>query len=318
VSPDGVVGPDGVVSPDGVVLRDFDGGGGPGPRSGGLPASPALPFIDPVGGDPVSGDPADRFTNGPTGQSAPGGPPVMQVAPNAVAFAGMDGSPPLAETGGGDRPGLPDPSTDPSTLMLPTGAQAPGQPAPSTDPHDVPMTPPASAASAAGSGRGPVEQVAPDGTVFANFDASGRPTQGRAPDGTPFTLTYDDKGDVIEHFSDGSSVTYNPQGQPLSMVSPNGESVTFAVDIPALNIAANAVSGRHGEMSATIDSLKQLFVKIEGEWKGPAGNSFTAMTTTFNTVTDKLSGLLGEAVGRMRSSYHNYVSTEQTNSNNLH
>ncbi len=333
VPPVPFVSPDGVVGPDGVALRGADvDGGGPGPRPGGLPASPALPLVDqmplvgPASGDPAGGGPADRFadgpaggpTAGPTARSNPGGPPVTQVPPNAVAFAGFDGSLPPNETAGGDRSVVTNPSGDPATFMLRTAPVPADQPAPSTDPHDVPMTLRVGAASAAGAGGGPVEKVAPDGTVFTNFDASGRPTQGRASDGTPFTLAYDDKGDVIEHFPDGSSVTYDPQGHPLSMVSPNGDKVTFAVDIPALGAAANAVSALHDAMSATIDLLKQLFVKIEGEWKGPAGKRFAEITTTFNSVTDNLSGLLGEAVDRMRSSYHNYMSTEQTNSNNLH
>ncbi len=50
--------------------------------------------------------------------------------------------------------------------------------------------------------------------------------------GTHFTTTYDAKGDTYQHFADGTTVEYDPNGHPLKTWTPDGTEITWAVDLP--------------------------------------------------------------------------------------
>jgi YD repeat-containing protein len=67
-----------------------------------------------------------------------------------------------------------------------------------------------------------VRQVTPDGTVFTNFDGSGRPTRGVLPGGGAFTMTYDAQGDVFQHLSDGSTVETDAHGHVIRQTTADG------------------------------------------------------------------------------------------------
>ncbi|HEY2794024.1 MAG TPA: hypothetical protein VGJ28_16780 [Micromonosporaceae bacterium] len=96
---------------------------------------------------------------------------------------------------------------------------------------------------------------------------------------------------------------------------PDGTS--FTVDLAALSHAIDRVSAERETMNGGIQSLRTTFGNVEDHWRSPAGNSFVDLTTSFNTVTDNLMAVLDEAIGRMRSTYNGYVSTESTNTTNL-
>jgi YD repeat-containing protein len=163
----------------------------------------------------------------------------------------------------------------------------------------------------------PLEEITSNGTKFSDFDGQGRPHRGTLPDGTPFTITYDAKGNVFEHFADGSGVEVDPNGKVIKTWTPDGVEITWAVDIPALGDAIVKVSGQRDLLVDNVRQLKTTFVNIENHWKSPAGTSFSTLATNFNSATDGLVTLLDEAVSRMRTAYNNYVATESTNTANL-
>jgi YD repeat-containing protein len=67
-----------------------------------------------------------------------------------------------------------------------------------------------------------VRMTTGDGTVYTSFDASGRPTEGTTPDGRQFELSYDDTaGTSTVSYPDGTVVTSNSDGDPISMVTPD-------------------------------------------------------------------------------------------------
>jgi YD repeat-containing protein len=162
-----------------------------------------------------------------------------------------------------------------------------------------------------------IQQVAPDGTVFDGFDGQGRPTSGTTAGGTHFTTTYDAKGDTFQHFGDGTTVEYDPNGHPLKTWTPDGTEITWAVDLPALANAAFRTGVEQQLIENAARSLKAAFTSIEGIWSGPAAESLPPLANAFQTVTDQLVALLGDAVNRMKTSYQNYVQAETTNTNNL-
>jgi YD repeat-containing protein len=162
-----------------------------------------------------------------------------------------------------------------------------------------------------------IRQVAPDGTVFDGFDGQGRPTSGTLPDGTHFTTTYDAKGDTYQHFGDGTTVEYDPNGNPLKTWTADGTEITWAVDLPALAHAAFRVGVEQQLIENAARSLKAAFTSVEGMWSGPAAESLPPLANAFQTVTDQLVALLGDAVNRMKTAYQNYVQAETTNTNNL-
>jgi WXG100 family type VII secretion target len=89
------------------------------------------------------------------------------------------------------------------------------------------------------------------------------------------------------------------------------------VDLAALSDATNRISGERDAMQGGIQSLRSTFGLIEDHWQSPAGTSFVGLTANFNSAADNLMAVLDDAIGRMRTSYQNYASTEATNTQNL-
>ena len=81
--------------------------------------------------------------------------------------------------------------------------------------------------------------------------------------------------------------------------------------------AAGRVAVEQQVIENAARSLQAAFTSVEGMWNGPAGATLPPLVTAFNTVTDQLVTLLGDAVNRMRTAYQNYVSAETTNTSNL-
>ena len=95
------------------------------------------------------------------------------------------------------------------------------------------------------------------------------------------------------------------------------DAASFKVDLAALHDAIGRVSRERDGMHGGIEGLRSTFRNVEDHWRSPAGNSFVALTTNFNSATDNLMAVLDEAIRRMQTSYDNYVQMEQTNTNNL-
>jgi YD repeat-containing protein len=328
--------------PDGKVLTSFDSKGRPIGRtaSGGQP----LRAQQPVDGTAL-----------PPGVSAvvdPGGKTVRQVTSDGAEFDGQGSPTSVSSPGGAQSTTTYDAKGDSS--QQPSDSRA-VQPSPGG--HAVPPVAPGAAAPDKStqadiptSGTTPdgmhftttydakgdafehladgttveysptgevIRQVAPDGTVIDGFDGQGRPTSGATADGTHFTTTYDAKGDTFQHFGDGTTVEYDPQGHPLTTWTAEGAEITWAVDLPALANAATRVATEQQVISNAASSLSAAFTRVEGIWDGPAGATLVPLASTFNTVTDQLVALLDDAVNRMRTAYQNYVSTETTNTSNL-
>ncbi len=91
----------------------------------------------------------------------------------------------------------------------------------------------------------------------------------------------------------------------------------WSVDLPALHDAIYSVSFQRDSIESGVRSIRFTFKNIEDHWRSPAGDSFVVVTTNFNSVIDNLMAVLDEAIGRMRSSYQNYLSTEGANAKNL-
>src|SRR5260370_1959858 len=91
----------------------------------------------------------------------------------------------------------------------------------------------------------------------------------------------------------------------------------WSVDLPALHDAIYSVSFQRDSIESGVRSIRFTFKNIEDHWRSPAGDSFVVVTTNFNSVIDNLMAVLDEAIGRLRSSYQNYLSTEAANAKNL-
>jgi WXG100 family type VII secretion target len=91
---------------------------------------------------------------------------------------------------------------------------------------------------------------------------------------------------------------------------------TFTVDLAALNDAIGQVSAERDTIQGGVATLRATFQDIESEWKSPAGTSFLTLTTTFNTITDRLMTVLEDAIDRMRTAHQNYATTEEQNTGN--
>jgi uncharacterized protein YukE len=91
----------------------------------------------------------------------------------------------------------------------------------------------------------------------------------------------------------------------------------WSVDLPALHDAITQVSAQHQSISNQFVSIQRTFHNIEYDWSSPAGNNFLEATTNFNKVAVSLLTVLEDAIGRMKTSYQNYLTTEATNTQNL-
>lgn len=94
-------------------------------------------------------------------------------------------------------------------------------------------------------------------------------------------------------------------------------STEFMVDLQALSDAITQVSIQRDNIANEFDIIRQTFSSIEDNWQSPAGDSFVAATTKFNSAATNLLTVLGDAIQRMKTAYQNYASTETTNTQNL-
>jgi YD repeat-containing protein len=193
-----------VVDPGGPVVRQvtangtvFDGFDGQGrPTSGVSPEGNRFTMTY-----DAKGDAFQQFANGPGAKPSAAGPVVQQVTAGGTVFDGFDGQgrPTSGASPGGARfTTTYDPKADSSQRPASSGA---GQPTP------------------AGLGLPP---GAPDAAVRDAPAGGGAPTSGALPDGTPYTTTYDAKGDSFQHFADGSTVEYSPTGRVIQQVALDG------------------------------------------------------------------------------------------------
>ncbi len=92
---------------------------------------------------------------------------------------------------------------------------------------------------------------------------------------------------------------------------------SFMVDLAALSHAIGKVSAHRDAMKGGIQGLRTTFNNVADIWLCPAGTTFVSATAHFNSVTDNLTSLLDDAIGRMQTAHDNYVSAETTNTSNL-
>jgi hypothetical protein len=118
-----------------------------------------------------------------------------------------------------------------------------------------------------------VQQIAADGTVVDGFDDQGRPTSGIRPDGSRFTTTYDAQGDTYQHFGDGTTVEYDPNGRPLRTWTAEGVEITWVVDLAALANATARVAVEQQVIANAARSLHAAVDSIQAVWSGPAGDT---------------------------------------------
>jgi YD repeat-containing protein len=336
------------VTSDGTVFDGFDGQGRP---TSGVSSDGARFTVT----YDAKGDPFQQFADGGPARPLPGGQVVRQFTVDGTQFDGFDGQgrPTSGVSSDGARFTVTyDPKSDPSQQPPANRAAQPtpgGNALPPVAPDAGTQNNPTNA-GAPTSGTLPdgtrytitydakgdafahfadgttvefspsgkvIRQVAPDGTVIDGFDGQGRPTSGTLPDGTHFTTTYDAQGDTYQHFGDGTTVEYDPHGNPLKTWTANGTEITWAVDLPALAHAAFRVGVEQQLIENAARSLYAAFTSVEGVWSGPAAESLPPLANAFQGVTDQLVALLGDAVNRMKTAYHNYVQAETTNTNNL-
>jgi uncharacterized protein YukE len=92
---------------------------------------------------------------------------------------------------------------------------------------------------------------------------------------------------------------------------------SFMVDLGALSHAIGQVSAEREAMHGKISALRGTFNDVADKWKSPAGTTFVSAVEQFNSITDHFMSVLDDAISRMRSVYHTYVSVEEANTNNL-
>jgi len=92
---------------------------------------------------------------------------------------------------------------------------------------------------------------------------------------------------------------------------------SFMVNLAALSDAIDQVSAEREAMKGGIQGLRAAFNNVADDWRSPAGKTFVSATGQFNSIADHFMSVLDEAIGRMRTTYHTYVSVEETNTRNL-
>ncbi|WP_345634397.1 hypothetical protein [Rugosimonospora acidiphila] len=149
----------------------------------------------------AEGDSFQHFSDGSTVKYSPGGKVLEQITADGTTFDGFDGQ------------GRPDSGVLPDGTRFTITYDAQGDSFQHfADGTTVEYSP----------GGKVLQQVTADGTTFDGFDGQGRPTSGTLPDGTRFTITYDAEGDSFQHFADGTTVEYSPDGKVIKEITPDG------------------------------------------------------------------------------------------------
>jgi YD repeat-containing protein len=277
-------------TPDGTVLADFDADERP--HSGRLSDGTRFTISYVANGDSI-----ESFANGTRTEFGPDHKPIRTWTPEGTEFTAFD------------------------DLGRPTaGVRAGGEPFTLSYDSDGTVEELSSGGTVWSDANGHVfQEKTPDGTIFADFDAAGRPHSGQLSDGTKFTISYAANGDVIQGFGDGTRTEFGPDGKPIKTWTADGTEITWAVDIPALNSAISRASAQRDLLHQEIRSFRLALSDISAEWSSPAGGTLDPLLKSFNSVIDKLTALLDDAIdNRMQTAYRNYVNTEQTNVGNLH
>ncbi|MGW1062307.1 hypothetical protein [Micromonospora rubida] len=156
------------------------------------------------------------------------------------------------------------------------------------------------------------------GDDHSKYDANGVLVQmwtGNDPSiGTRFH--YPPGGGVITEGPSGTT-SYGADGKPVVTITPEGEQITWKVDLPALNEAANSVQKAKDLIEMRLQTVQRNFENIQSMWMSPAGNTFSLLAGNFRKASDVLDEALDEAVQRMRSSYQNYLASEAQNAANI-
>jgi hypothetical protein len=185
----------------------------------------------------------------------------------------------------------------------------------------------------------PISSTLPDGTRL-DFQKDGNvlQTQGDrhtlfGPDNQPIkTWTGNDESQAsIYHnnpdgsFSltdpDGTVTTFDRNGTPITTTTTDGQghttTITWAVDLPALAVAATQVRVIRGELDAERASLGQIFDTVEQAWRSPSGTTFTPLRREFDRAFGTLLTQLDETATKMQMTHDNIVNAESTNAKNL-
>jgi uncharacterized protein YukE len=92
---------------------------------------------------------------------------------------------------------------------------------------------------------------------------------------------------------------------------------TFMVDLASLSHAIGKVSAESETIKGKLRALGVTLDEVSEKWKGPAGTTYVAPKDELKSVGDRFVSVLDDAVGRMRTTYHTYVSIEEANTRNL-
>jgi WXG100 family type VII secretion target len=173
-----------------------------------------------------------------------------------------------------------------------------------------------------------VTKTLPDGTVLYGYMSGGDfyssdGTTVVLADGTVLTGTLDTQTGLFTG-SDGSTymVTDNgiegaTQQSDGSYLLADGSTVmtpaAWAVDIGQLGEAITLVRNRADVIEDNINTIQDQYRVIEDAWKGPAGTTFSDVSTEVNKTMRDLQDLLTDMIERMMTSKANYISAETAN-----
>ncbi|WP_433349839.1 hypothetical protein [Micromonospora sp. CA-111912] len=160
--------------------------------------------------------------------------------------------------------------------------------------------------------------IVTQGDGHSKYDAEGHLVQtwtGNDPS-TGTHYHYPSGGGVVTQGPNGTT-SYGPDGRPIVTISPDGKVTTWRVDLPALHEAANSVQKARDLIAERLKTVQRNFDTIQSMWMSPAGNTFSLLAGNFKKASDVLDEALGEGVQRMRSSYLNYVISEEQNAANI-
>ena len=174
----------------------------------------------------------------------------------------------------------------------------------------------------------------PDGTVlygtimdgtFVSISADGNNATIVLPNGTVVTGTFDQHTGILTTPSgayfigaDGVvSATPEPDG---SYKLPDGSIVmtpkAWSVDLPAFEAAISAVQEAQQFISTETGMITYNYSMIESAWQSYSGRAFSEVATQASSTMAQLNSAIVSMLARMRTSYSQYVNTEETNANN--
>jgi uncharacterized protein YukE len=98
----------------------------------------------------------------------------------------------------------------------------------------------------------------------------------------------------------------------LSLVPKEVSVKEFKVLLGELSAQTDVIATQRSRIQGLVEDIRGAFQEAEYHFNSPAGESFTVIAGEFNSDAEALDEYLADIVGRMRHTYAQYRTTENT------